>query len=80
MVCIVLYIQANKGLGHTINDGHGERRLSAYPYELQIEEKRDVAEGTKIPSGRSKFTSSANDLENFLLDLSLERRVEIVPA
>jgi hypothetical protein len=80
MVGIVLHVQSNKGLRHTVHDSHCKRSLSAHPKILHVEEQGDVAGGTKKPSHRSEFLSPADNLEHFLLDFALKRSVEFVPG
>lgn len=80
MVGIVLNIQSDESLRNSIKYSECPRRATSYPKVLQVEEKGDVECATKMPSKGSKFPTTAYNLENLALDLSLKLGIKLVPA
>mmetsp|Transcript_131557 Transcript_131557/g.196056 ORF Transcript_131557/g.196056 Transcript_131557/m.196056 type:complete len:210 (+) Transcript_131557:835-1464(+) len=78
VVCIVLDVQADKRLRNTVDNREQKGRFGRHPEVLQTEEEGNVKCTPKIPTGSSKFTSSAHDLEHFLFDLPFEWRIKFV--
>lgn len=79
MVGIMLDIQTNKSLGDPVNDSHGVAGFSGNPKVLHVEKETNVTHSTSIPSECSELLTTSNNLEDFTLDLALERGVELVP-
>ena len=72
MICIMLHIQTDEGLGDTIDDGQTKGGCSRYPFVLQVKEKANVKERTGEPSWSSEITTWFTDLEHLTLDFFLE--------
>ena len=78
MVGIVLDVQSNEGLRDSIDDCQSKGGRSGHPQVLQSKEKADIENGAQVPSPSSKFTSTADNLEDFPLDFTLEFSVKLV--
>jgi hypothetical protein len=78
VVGIVLHIQTNQGLRNTVHNGKRDRGATKDPQVLETEEETNVKKATEEPTIGSKFFSSANNLEDFLLDFTLEFSIELV--
>jgi len=66
-------------LGKAINDGQSPRGSIGHPQVLQVKEGAYVKHATSIPTQSSKFTSTADNLEDFLLDFPLKFGIKFVP-
>jgi hypothetical protein len=78
VVGVVLNIQTDKRLRDTVDHSHGIRGNAKYPVVLHSEKEADVKECTSKPSPSSELFSGFHNLENFLLDFTLEFGVPLV--
>lgn len=74
----MLDVQANKGLRDSIDDCQGKASIGGNPTILQIKEQTNVTKGTEKVSQCPKFTSTSNNLEDFLLNLAFKWGIKLV--
>jgi len=72
VIGIVLHIQTNKRLQNVIENGQRPRGTVHHPTILQIEKESHIADGTKEPTGGTKFLTPMHNLENFVFDFLFE--------
>lgn len=80
MVGIVLHIQPDKCLGNPIHDRQRKAGIASDPQILQVKEEANVGHSTEQVTRRSELASSTHNLEDFLLDFTLEGSIKLVPA
>jgi hypothetical protein len=80
VIGVMLHIQTNKGLRNTIDYGQPKGRSIHDPQILESKEESNVEKGARKVSGRSKLSSSADNLEDFLFNLSFKRSIKLVSA
>mmetsp|Transcript_16482 Transcript_16482/g.40255 ORF Transcript_16482/g.40255 Transcript_16482/m.40255 type:complete len:242 (-) Transcript_16482:221-946(-) len=80
VVGIVLDVQSNEGLRDSIDNGKSKGSRGGHPQVLQSKEKTHVENGSNVPSPGSKFTTTADNLEDFTLDFTFEFSVKLVFA
>jgi hypothetical protein len=78
MIGIVLNIETNECLGHTINDCQPKGRTVQDPQILKKKEETNEEEGTKEVSRCAKLSSTTHNLKHFLLDFSLKGSIKLV--
>jgi hypothetical protein len=80
VIRIMLDIEANERLRHTVNNGQQKGSFGCDPKVLQTKEESNVKSTPEKPTRGSELTSTAHNLEDFLLDLSFKWGIKLVPA
>jgi hypothetical protein len=78
VVSIVLHVQSNESLGHTVNNRQSVGGSTSHPQILKVKEKGNVRKGSEQVSSGSKLVSASNNLEDFPLDLLLKGSTKLV--
>jgi hypothetical protein len=78
VVGIVLHVQSNKSLGHTVNNSQRVGGSTRHPQILKVKEKGNVRKGTAQVSSGPKLLSTSYNLEDFLLNLLFKGSIELV--
>mmetsp|Transcript_24670 Transcript_24670/g.44616 ORF Transcript_24670/g.44616 Transcript_24670/m.44616 type:complete len:256 (-) Transcript_24670:196-963(-) len=80
VIGVMLHIQTNKGLRNTIEYCQPKGRSIHDPQILESKEESNVEKGARKVSGRTKLSSTTDNLEDFLFNLSFKRSIKFVFA